>query len=502
MISNRLFGEVLRNCFKNGTFPERIVVALSGGVDSLCLTYLLGQFKRTYKPSLQITAITIDHKYRTGSSQEAEKVGVLVRPWGVEHVVKTLEYKDRDIGKITNFEEVAREKRYDIFEQLCRELDVKSLFVAHNLNDQIETFLQRLQQNSSIFGLVGLRTVDHLPKSPTGPSENDESIHVVRPLLSFDKSEIIETCTKNGVRWFEDHTNSDIHLTRRNLLRHIVSDVIPHRLNNRDILIEERYNLLLVSKESLVKTHNEVLSLVCEMQHLIANIEKYLKQRGFFNLDKKNLLLTVSLPFDILDTYNYMVLSRFFYQNMYLISSVKHYHWSYAKLERHAVPRILRFYNTNKEMSTPVSMKLTYLNVLFNIKLDTHNKQMQISLTRQPLIHDEFSQVCLNCTLNSQWSDWHIFDRRYWIRMKLRTSDIKASVVPYRQNDIALRRQLNLAFKGSNKGPFLSSFQEGVPVIVTYRNSGLFAAVPTYNMYSQEDVIDVEWLPKNNLYSL
>lgn len=502
MISNRLFGEVLRKCFKNGMIPERIVIALSGGVDSLCLTYLLGQFKRTYKPSLQITAITIDHKYRAGSGQEAKKVGGLVRPWGVEHVVKTLEYEDRDIEKITNFEEVAREKRYGIFEQVCRELGVKSLFVAHNLNDQIETFLQRLQQNSSIFGLVGLRTVDHLPISPLGPSKNGDSIHVIRPLLSFDKSEIIETCTRNGIRWFEDHTNSDIHLTRRNLLRHIVSEVVPHKLGNQVILIEERNALLLVSKESLVKTHNEVLSLVCEMQHLIANIEEYLKQRGLFNLEKKNLLLTVSLPFDILNTYNPMVLSRFFYQNMYLISSVKHYHWSYAKLERHAIPRILRFYNTNKEMSTPVSMKLTYLNVLFNIKLDTHNKQMRILLTRQPLIHDEYSQVCLNYTLNSQWSDWRMFDRRYWIRFKLRNSDIRVSIVPYRHNDIAFRKQLNLAFKGSNNGPLLSSLQEGTPVIVTYRNCGLFAAVPTYNIYSQEDVIDVEWLPKNNLYSL
>lgn len=502
MISNRLFGEVLRKCFKNGTFPERIVVALSGGVDSLCLTYLLGQFKRIYKPSLQITAITIDHKYRAGSGKEAEKVGVLVRPWGVKHIVKTLEYEDRDIGKITNFEEVAREKRYDIFEQVCRELDVKSLIVAHNLNDQIETFLQRLQQNSSIFGLVGLRTVDHLPISPTSPSENGDSIHVVRPLLSFDKSEIIETCTKNGIRWFEDHTNSDIHLTRRNLLRHIVSEVVPHRLDNQDIPIEECNALLLLSKESLVKTHNEILSLVCEMQHQIANIENHLKLRGLFSLDKKNLLLTVSLPFNILDTYNPMVLSRFFYQNMYLISSVKHYHWSYAKLERHAIPKILRFYNNNKEISPPVSMKLTYLNVLFNIKLDTHNKQMRISLTRQPLMRNEYSQVCLDCTLNDQWSDWFMFDRRYWIRLKLRNSDIKVSIVPYRHNDVAFRKQLNLAFKGSNNGPLLSILQEGTPVIVTYSHSGHFAALPTYNIYSQEDVIDVEWLAKNNVHSL
>ena len=501
MISNRLFGEVLRKCFKNGKFPERIVVALSGGVDSMCLTYLLGQFKKTYKPSLKITAITIDHKYRTGSSQEAENVGVLVRSWGVEHVVKTLDYEDRDIGKITNFEEVAREKRYGIFEQMCRELDAKSLFVAHNLNDQIETFLQRLQQNSSIFGLVGLRTVDHLPMSPTSPYENGNLIRVVRPLLSFDKSEIIETCTKNGILWFEDHTNSDIHLTRRNLLRHIVSEIIPHKLENEDILVEERKALLLVSKESLVQTHDEVLSLVYEMQHLIANIEEYLKQQGLFNLDKKNLLLTLSLPFAVLDSYNHMVLSRFFYQNMYLISSVKHYHWSYAKLERHAIPKILSFYNANKERKSPVSMKLTYLNVLFNIRLNPHKKQMQIWLTRQPLIHDEYPQVCLNLTLNNHWSDWHIFDRRYWIRLKLRNSDITVSIIPYRHNDITLRKQLNFAFRGSIDDQLPARLLDGTPIIVGNLRSGPFAAAPTYNIYSQEDVIDVEWLPKNNLYS-
>ncbi|CUM50967.1 uncharacterized protein AC631_04549 [Debaryomyces fabryi] len=501
MISNKLFGDVVGSCFKNGTFPERIVVALSGGVDSLCLTYLLGQFKRTYKPNLQITAITIDHKYRSGSRQEAENVGLVVRPWGVDHIVKTLEYEDRDIAEITNFEEVAREKRYDVFEQICRELNVKSLFVAHNLNDQIETFLQRLQQNSSLFGLVGLRAVDYLPRVPRTPTVNNDSIHIVRPLLSFDKSEIIKTCTENNIEWFEDHTNSDIRLTKRNLLRHLVSNVIPSKLSNKDILLEERNALLLVSKESLVETHNEVRSVVHDMQRQIAYLEGYLKEHDLFKFDKRNLLLDICLPFDVLDTYNPMVLSRFFYQNMYPISSVKHYHWSYAKLERHAIPKILKFYNT-KKINTADTMKLTYLNVLLSITLDTANKQMQILLTRQPLIHNDFSQVCFNCTLTSQWSDWLNFDRRYWIKMKLQTSNINVSIQPYRHNDVAFRKQLLSAFKGSDSKPFLTHLHEGIPLITAYHNSKPFFALPTYNIYSQADVIDLEWLPKTNLYSL
>lgn len=501
MISNKLFGDVVRSCFKTGDVPERIVVALSGGVDSLCLTYLLGQFKRTYKPNLQITAITIDHKYRKNSGEEAENVGFLVRPWGVDHVVKSLEYEDRNIAEITNFEEVAREKRYDVFESICRELNVNSLFVAHNLNDQIETFLQRLQQNSSLFGLVGLRAVDHLPRAPKTPSGNNDSIRIIRPLLFFEKSEIIKTCTENNIKWFEDPTNCDIQLTRRNLLRHLVCNVIPSKLNNKDILLEERTSLALVSKESLVETHNEVLSVVQDMQHQITCLEDHLKEHDLFKFDKRNLLLEIILPFDVLDAYDPMVLSRFLYQNMYRISSVKHYHWSYSKLERHAIPKILNFYNT-KKMNTPVAMKLTYLNVLFTITLDNANKQMRLLLTRQPLIQNDFSQVCLNSALSNQWSDWLNFDRRYWIKMKLKTSNINVSIEPYRHNDVAVRQKLLSAFKNSNNKPLLTHLHEGIPLITTYYDSEPFVALPTYNIYSQLGVIDVEWLPKTDLYRL
>lgn len=502
MITSRVFEEVLRGCFRNEGIPERIVVALSGGVDSLCLTYLLGQFKKLYKPGMQITAVTIDHRYRTNSSQEALEVGEVVRHWGVDHVVKMLTYEGRDIGKITNFEEVAREKRYEIFEQTCRELGARSLFVAHNLNDQIETFLQRLQQNSSIFGLVGLRQVGPLPTSPRRPFGNDGSVQVIRPLISFEKSDIIDTCTKNDILWFEDHTNSNIHLTKRNLLRHLITEIIPSKINNQTLLSDERTSVLLVSKESLVRTHEEVLAVVSVMQSEIANIANYLKRRGFFNFDKKNLLLQLTLPFDVLDSYNPAVLSRLFYQNIYPISSVKHFHWSYAKLERHAVPKIILFYEKNKVSGSRKSMRITYLNVLFDIKLDHDNRQMDLSLTRQPLIHDEFAQVCLARTLNNNWSEWLLFDRRYWLNLRLCHSDIVVSIIPYRHDDKACREQLYSAFKNSNNLPILTRRLEGIPLIFAYNDNKLFAALPTYNIVSKEDVIDVEWRLKNNLYSL
>lgn len=496
-----MFEKVFRGCFSDGVLPERVVVALSGGVDSICLTYLLAQYKRHCNPHMQIMAITIDHRYRAGSSQEAHEVGTMVRRWGVDHMVKGLTYDGRELAKITNFEEVAREKRYEAFEQTCQEVGSRYLFVAHNLNDQLETYLQRLQQNSSIFGLIGLRQMGTLPTSPKCPLEKSQ-ICVVRPLLSFEKSEIISTCEGNGIRWFEDHTNADIHLTKRNLFRYLLNEVIPLKLGDRGLLVEERDGIRLISKESLMCTQKEIHAIVSEMENKIRNLEVYLKRTGNFTLDERNLLLKLTIPFEILDTYNDIILSRFLYLNLYPLSSVKHYHWSYAKLERQAIPRILRLYKHAILTHTNASLNLTYLNVLFKVKVDLVKKLLSLSLSRQPLIQDLVSQICMHRILNNRWSNWLFFDRRYWLRLRLPSDDLRVTIIPYRHHDIACRKQLCSAFQNPNTLEFLREIDEGTPIIFAEHDSKSFAALPTFNIFSHNNIIDVEWCPKNNLYSL
>lgn len=118
MIETSVFKSLLAKCFRNGVVPNKVLIALSGGVDSVCLTYLLSQYRDLYNPDLKIHAVTIDHGYREGSSDEAKAVGDLVNKWGVQHNVIPLDYKNRSVHLITNFEEVARTMRYEAFRNL------------------------------------------------------------------------------------------------------------------------------------------------------------------------------------------------------------------------------------------------------------------------------------------------------------------------------------------------------------------------------------------------
>lgn len=500
MISSRVFSGGLRKCFQNEKVPERIVVAVSGGVDSLCLTHLLCQYRQKYQPGLQITAITVDHGYRVGSRKEGEAVGRMVELWGVDHLVKTMKYEDGDVKDISNFEEVARRKRYEIFQQTCHELGVESLLLAHNLNDQLETFLQRLQQNSSMLGLVGLRKRGVLPMAPTGPAEDARPLYVIRPLLGFDKSNIISTCTESGIRWFEDHTNYDVHLTRRNLLRRLINEEIPNRLESQALSQEDRRCMQLVSKLSLIDTHKEVVAMNESVESGVRCLREQLQKHELMTFVENGLLLQIVFPLDILWRNTDMVLSRFLYLEMYPISSVAHYHWSYAKLERQAVPRILLFCRGNASQEDPVYLKITFLNVLFKCTLDTKKGILLLNLSRQPIIHGDLPAITLNQRVTNNWTNWVLFDRRYWLKLRLLQSALDVTVIPY--NHKKHRKQLLATLKIPSNVQLLSQDYDGSPLIIASHPSGTFMALPSYDIYSSGNILAVEWRIKANLYSL
>ena len=104
---------------------QKVAVALSGGPDSMLLTWFLLQCK------FEIYAITIDHKYRPESSREALSVYERVKNWNLNHIIKSLDYPAGvDPTKLNNFEEIARGKRYEAMAQVCYDKDIPVLFWA------------------------------------------------------------------------------------------------------------------------------------------------------------------------------------------------------------------------------------------------------------------------------------------------------------------------------------------------------------------------------------
>jgi len=170
----------------------RICVAVSGGGDSMALASLLAGW--TDARGGQLIALTVDHGLRPGSASECRQVSRWMREIGVEHhALVWAEQKPK-----SGVQERAREARYALMENWCRENGVLHLAVAHTLEDQAETFLMRLNRGSGPDGLAGMSAVV-------------EKAHcrILRPLLSVSRQSLREYLTSAGREWLEDPSNLD-----------------------------------------------------------------------------------------------------------------------------------------------------------------------------------------------------------------------------------------------------------------------------------------------------
>lgn len=457
----QLFSSELRRCF-NGNIPNRLLVALSGGVDSMCLTYLLTEYRKKYNLRMDIHALTIDHGYRPGSSQEARMVGLQVSNWGVQHHIKKLSY-DRELNSITNFEEVARTLRYQALRDMCTSLEVNSVLVAHTLDDQIETFLQRLQMNSTLYGLSGLRPRSPLPLKPAEPENTTRAFELYRPLLSFSKEQLREICDLNNVEWFEDSTNADPTVTKRNWLRYLINEYLPATESTSHLL----------SRGELIKSVEAVESMRIVFEQHIRNLDDYVKTNGSFRFDEKTATIEFSVEALFWSNLHDSVSGRWLYDLMYPLSSSDNYHWSYAKIERHAMPRIKNFLAEKEK-----KFSMTYLNVKIDVN-KRENGAVKFRLSRQPVERERRNNgVDLNCL--KRLSQWVLVNNLWWIRL----SD-------------ALERRLTIKLYEPNQKklvqktfPDVKKISLEIPIILDSSN-GEMVAIPTMGL-SVPDV-KTEW---------
>lgn len=444
------FRHELARCFK-GTAPKKVLVALSGGADSMCLTHLLSRAL----DHMEILAATIDHRYRPDSAREAAEVGSIVRRWAVSHRIRPLTY-DKDPRFITNFEEMARELRYQNLRDICVTENIDTLFLAHNQDDCIETFLQRLLMNSTMYGLAGLVSEAGLPLTPRAPSEN---IRVVRPLLRFAKRDIRRYCESQAVPWFEDASNADTRLTQRNKLRYMVNEYIPS-------VQETRPGTRLASRLLLLESMDRVRLYVAHCEKQRRCLEEAARADGY-HFNEKNATITCAIPAAALLEFEGDAVARWLYVTVQRISSSRHYHWSYAKFSRKVVPKIRGFL-----VGTASSTKFTYVNVVFS--LEKLQEMVRFVLKKQPPIRED--------AINMPMADgkWVLFDRTWWIRACFGSDKLQQLFLM--RYTSAMKDALLEAFPAHRRGRGSLNSRTGVvPVIVD--NNSRIVALPTHNFY-------------------
>lgn len=181
----------------NSTNKKKFVVAVSGGPDSLALAALSKAYTYCYKSKFYY--VLINHNIRRNSLQEAKKVKNLLQKKQIN--LKIISNKKK-IEK--NIQGEARNIRYELLSNFCLKNNIRSLITAHNLEDQVETFLIRLSRGSGLRGLSAMR-----PKSKIS-----SKIDLYRPLLDTKKEFLIKISKKTFGNFIKDPSNKNLKYLR------------------------------------------------------------------------------------------------------------------------------------------------------------------------------------------------------------------------------------------------------------------------------------------------
>lgn len=181
-----------------GPFEARphLAVAVSGGRDSLCLSLLLQRWARTRRG--RIIALTVDHGLRPESAAEAKQVRSWLAAHGIAHRKLTWNRGIDAPPLASGLQAAAREARYRLLRASCREIGVLHLVLAHQRDDQAETFLLRLARGSGLDGLAAM-----------APVSGGDGVRLLRPLLAVPRGRLAATLRAWGQDWIDDPSNEN-----------------------------------------------------------------------------------------------------------------------------------------------------------------------------------------------------------------------------------------------------------------------------------------------------
>ncbi|MBN1267255.1 MAG: tRNA lysidine(34) synthetase TilS [Anaerolineales bacterium] len=192
---------------------QRVLVAVSGGPDSITLLDALVHLGCT------VIAAHFDHQVRPESASDAEYVANLAKQYGCECVIERAG-KEQLFQSGMSLEEAARIYRYQFLWRAAVSCQADVVAVGHNADDQVETILMHLLRGAGPTGLRGMlpKTLMNQWADPGSPEKN-HPISLIRPLLSINRTDIMQHCSDLGIfpRW--DSSNLD-QTFFRNRLRH------------------------------------------------------------------------------------------------------------------------------------------------------------------------------------------------------------------------------------------------------------------------------------------
>ena len=217
-----------------------IVVGCSGGPDSMALVHMLLSIREKYE--LSIVIALVNYNVRDESTEEAN----YVRKFAEKNNL-VFEYLSIDEYGDDNFENEARNIRYNFYDKLVKEYNANYVMTAHHGDDLIETILMKIVRGSNISGYAGFKKVVEM-----------DNYKIVRPLIEYTKDELIQYDKENKVKYYVDKTNFDSTYTRNRYRK----EILPFLKNENDEVHKKFLkfsNTLLQANYFIIKERNKAI---------------------------------------------------------------------------------------------------------------------------------------------------------------------------------------------------------------------------------------------------
>ena len=199
---------------------DKIIVAVSGGPDSMCLLNILYNFRINNIKKYELYVAHVNHCIRKDAIEDEKYVEEYCKRREIQCYIRRIDVNKLAVDSKRGLEETGRKVRYEFFEELYKKLGANKIAITHNNNDNAETILMNIIRGTGIVGLNGIVPI--------------RDNKYIRPIIECDRIQIEEYCKINNIIPRIDETNKFNDYTR-NKIRNICIPYIKDELNSNII---------------------------------------------------------------------------------------------------------------------------------------------------------------------------------------------------------------------------------------------------------------------------
>jgi len=207
---------------------QKLVVAVSGGPDSVCLLHILAELRQEL--GVQLHVAHLNHRLRGKDSEaDASYVGRLARRLGIPATIESRDVQSYRAKHRLSLEEAARELRYSFLAEVAGNAGTARVAVGHTADDHVETVLMHLLRGSGTRGLRGLAPLVHIKSAGT-------DLTIIRPLLKLSRDDTLTYCRKHRLKPRQDASNLSTEPFRNRIRLHLLPELRKYNPQIAEVL--------------------------------------------------------------------------------------------------------------------------------------------------------------------------------------------------------------------------------------------------------------------------